>query len=65
MELARLQPTRWHLLCTDKDQEHIEFATAGMDDKISVAQYLVSLPNENQLEQSIKKELKDNKSKII
>ncbi len=48
------------LLCTDKDQEHVEFATAGIDDKVFVAQYLVALPNKKELEQFIKKELNDN-----
>lgn len=48
------------LLCTDKDREHVEFATAGIDDKVFVSQYLVALPNKNELEQFIKKELKDN-----
>lgn len=46
------------LLCTDKDQEHVEFATAGIDDKVFVAQYLVALPNKKELEKFIKKELK-------
>jgi predicted nuclease of restriction endonuclease-like (RecB) superfamily len=49
------------LLCTDKDQEHVEFATAGLDDKVFVAKYLVALPDKNELEQFIKKELKDNR----
>lgn len=48
------------LLCTDKDQEHVEFATAGLDDKVFVAKYLVALPNEKELEQFIKNELKEN-----
>ena len=48
------------LLCTDKDQEHVAFATAGMDDKVFVAKYLVALPDKKELEQFIKKELKDN-----
>ncbi len=48
------------LLCTYKDQEHVEFATAGLDDKIFVSQYLVALPNEKELEQFIKNKLKDN-----
>lgn len=47
------------LLCTDKDKEHVEFATAGLDDKVFVAQYLVALPNKKDLEQFIKMELKD------
>ena len=46
------------LLCTDKDQEHVEFATAGIDDKVFVAQYLVALPNKKELEKFIKRELK-------
>ena len=45
------------LLCTDKDQEHVEFATAGLDDKLFVSQYLVALPNKKELAQFIKREL--------
>ena len=48
------------LLCTDKDKEHVEFATAGMDDKVFVSQYLVALPGKKELEQFIKKELNNN-----
>lgn len=48
------------LLCTDKDQEHVEFATTGLDDKVFVSQYLVALPGKNELEQFIKKELRSN-----
>lgn len=47
------------LLCTDKDQEHVEFATAGLDEKVFVSQYLVALPNKKQLEQFIKSELQN------
>ncbi len=46
------------LLCTDKDQEHVAFATAGIDDKVFVAKYLVALPDKKTLEEFIKKELK-------
>lgn len=46
------------LLCTDKDEEHVEFATAGMDDKVFVSKYLVALPDKKELEQFIKKEMK-------
>lgn len=49
------------LLCTDKDKEHVEFATAGMDDKVFVSQYLVALPDKHELEQFIKKEFNQNK----
>ena len=48
------------LLCTDKDEEHVEFATAGLDDKLFVSKYLVALPGKKQLEQFIKKELRKN-----
>jgi predicted nuclease of restriction endonuclease-like (RecB) superfamily len=48
------------LLCSDKDQEHVEFATAGLDDKVFVSQYLMALPNKKELEQFIKDELKKN-----
>jgi len=46
------------LLCTDKDEEHVEFATAGMDDKVFVSKYLVALPGKKELEQFIRKEMK-------
>lgn len=46
------------LLCTDKDEEHVEFATAGMDDKVFVSKYLIALPGKKELEQFIKKEMK-------
>lgn len=45
------------LLCTDKDQEHVEFATAGIDDKVFVSKYLVGLPGKLELEEFIKKEI--------
>ena len=48
------------LLCTDKEDEHVEFATAGLDDKLFVSKYLVALPGKKQLEQFIKKELRKN-----
>ena len=46
------------LLCTDKEQEHAEFATAGIEDKVFISTYLVSLPKINELEKFIKSELK-------
>ena len=48
------------LLCSDKDKEHVEFATAGIDDKVFVSKYLVGLPDKYELEQFIKKEIKEN-----
>lgn len=50
------------LLCSDKDQEHVEFATAGIDDKVFVSQYLVALPDKKALEQFIKKELRNSQA---
>jgi predicted nuclease of restriction endonuclease-like (RecB) superfamily len=47
------------LLCTGKDQEHVEFATAGMDDKVFVSQYQVGLPGKQELEQFIKRQLRE------
>jgi predicted nuclease of restriction endonuclease-like (RecB) superfamily len=47
------------LLCSDKDQEHVEFATAGMEQKVFVAKYLVALPDKMELEQFIRNQLKE------
>ena len=47
------------LLCSDKDQEHVEFATAGMEQKVFVSKYLVALPNKMELEQFIRNQLKE------
>ena len=45
------------LLCTEKDAEHVAFATAGLDDKIFISKYLVDLPDKKELEQFIKREI--------
>jgi hypothetical protein len=37
------------LLCSDKDGAEVEFATAGMDQKLFVARYLTALPSAEQL----------------
>ena len=50
------------LLCSEKDQEHVEFATAGIDDKVFVSQYLVALPDKKELEQFIKNEFRDSQT---
>jgi predicted nuclease of restriction endonuclease-like (RecB) superfamily len=47
------------LLCTAKDAEHVEFATAGVDHNIFVSQYRVALPSEQELEEFLRKELED------
>ncbi|MBU4486448.1 MAG: DUF1016 family protein [Candidatus Delongbacteria bacterium] len=45
------------LLCTAKDKEHVEFATAGINKKLFVSTYLVSLPEIKELKAFIKTEL--------
>jgi predicted nuclease of restriction endonuclease-like (RecB) superfamily len=51
------QPPVGILLCSDKDKEHVEFATAGIEQKVFVSQYLVGLPDKKELEQFIKNEI--------
>ena len=41
------------LLCTDRDRTKVEFATAGMDNKLFVSRYLVALPSPKQLEEFV------------
>jgi len=47
------------LLCTAKDAEHVEFATAGLDNSIFVSQYRVALPSEKELEEFLRKEMEE------
>ena len=37
------------ILCSDKDQTKVEFATAGLDNKLFVSRYLVAIPSAEQL----------------
>jgi hypothetical protein len=46
------------LLCTSKDNEHVGFATASIEDKVFLSQYQVALSGKHELEQFIKKELR-------
>ena len=43
------QPPVGILLCTDKDETKVAFATAGMDNRLFVSRYLNVLPSEDQL----------------
>ena len=43
------QPPVGILLCSDREHAKVEFATAGMDNKLFVSRYLVVLPSEEQL----------------
>jgi len=44
------------LLCSDKDSAEVEFATAGMDQKLFVARYLAQLPSLAQLKAFLERE---------
>ncbi|MBX7262769.1 MAG: PDDEXK nuclease domain-containing protein [Chitinophagaceae bacterium] len=57
---AKDNPPIGILLCTEKDAEHVAFATAGLDDKIFISKYLVDLPDKKELEQFIKREIEKN-----
>jgi predicted nuclease of restriction endonuclease-like (RecB) superfamily len=41
------------LLCSDKDQTKVEYATAGLDRQLFVSRYLVALPKPEELQQLI------------
>ena len=43
------QPPVGILLCSDRDHAKVEFATAGMDNRLFVSRYLVALPSAEQL----------------
>lgn len=45
------------LLCTARDAEHVEFATAGLDNQVFVSKYKLALPTEEELKLFIQKEL--------
>jgi hypothetical protein len=46
------------LLCTEKGQKLVEYATAGMDNHLFVSKYLLQLPNKEKLEEFIITEMK-------
>jgi predicted nuclease of restriction endonuclease-like (RecB) superfamily len=46
------------LLCTEKGQKLVEYATAGMDNHLFVSKYLLQLPNKDKLEEFIITEMK-------
>jgi predicted nuclease of restriction endonuclease-like (RecB) superfamily len=45
------------LLCTEKGTKLVEYATAGLDNKLFVSKYMLKLPQKEALESFIKKEL--------
>jgi len=46
------------LLCTDKGETLVKYATAGLDENIFVQKYLVELPSKEELEKYIRNEMK-------
>lgn len=52
-------PTIGILLCTEKGKKMVEYALAGMEEKLFVSKYLVQLPQKEQLIQFIENELKN------
>ena len=47
------------LLCTKKGKKMVEYALAGLDNKLFVSTYMLALPDTKQLEDFLKQELKD------
>ncbi|MEN9522402.1 MAG: hypothetical protein RL065_779 [Bacteroidota bacterium] len=52
------------LLVTDKNKALVEYASAGISDKMFVSKYAVALPSKKQLENFIKRELRLSKNKL-
>jgi hypothetical protein len=50
------QPPVGLLLCSDRDGAEVEFATAGMSQKLFVARYLTALPSVAQLTALLERE---------
>jgi hypothetical protein len=44
------------ILCSDRDQTKIEFATAGLDNQLFVSRYLVALPSAEELREFIQRD---------
>ena len=44
------------ILCSDRDSTKVEFATAGMDNKLFVSRYLVGLPTAEQLSRFVEQD---------
>jgi predicted nuclease of restriction endonuclease-like (RecB) superfamily len=47
------QPPVGILLCSDKDHTKVQFATAGMDNRLFVSRYLTALPSAKQLQRFV------------
>jgi predicted nuclease of restriction endonuclease-like (RecB) superfamily len=44
------------ILCSDKDETKVQFATAGLDNKLFVSRYLVALPSAEQLARFVERD---------
>jgi len=44
------------ILCSDREKTEVEFATAGMDNKLFVSRYLVTLPSAEQLREFVERD---------
>jgi len=53
------KPTIGILLCTGNDKAMVEYALAGLDEKIFVSQYLLHIPAKEKLEQFIRNEIQN------
>jgi predicted nuclease of restriction endonuclease-like (RecB) superfamily len=51
------KPSIGILLCAGKDEAFIEYALAGLDEKIFVSQYLLHIPAKEKLEKFLKNEI--------
>jgi hypothetical protein len=47
------------LLCTQKDHALVEYALAGMDNKLFVSKYQLHLPEREQLQQELERSLRE------
>jgi hypothetical protein len=47
------QPPVGILLCSDKDETKVQYATAGLSQKLFVSRYLVALPSVARLKQFV------------
>jgi hypothetical protein len=47
------QPPVGIVLCSDKEETKVEYATAGLSQKLFVSRYLVALPSVAQLKQFV------------
>lgn len=53
------------LLCSDKDGAEVEFATAGMDQKLFVSRYLTALPSAEQIKNFLERDRAEIKALTI